>query len=209
MTWGLFTASLFFALPVTHLVLALWQIKANKPSTLIRILLFMLVHSLGIINLPGQELSPAAYIWSVLADSSMASFIFISYYLAGLLFDEERIDKRQIFSLACLLVVLSFIYFPLVLGLGRVDVYSWGINSYALIFFLGGISFVMTFTPYKMIAFWLGLTLLAWSVDLGESVNLFDYLLDPLAFFWSLYIIAEYSYTRRKSARLLLSKKSV
>lgn len=203
MTWGLFTASLLFALPITHLLLAVWQLRANKPSTLARVLLFMLVHSLGIINLPGQELSPAAYIWSVLADSSLVSFIFISYYLSRLLFDEQRFDKAQIVALAWLLIVISVLYFPLVLGLSSIDVYSWGINSPGLIAVLGSAAFALTFTPYKAIALWIGLTLVAWAVDLGESVNVFDYLLDPLAFFWAIYIVASAYYTHRKSSGLL------
>ena len=190
MSWGLFIVSLLIALTISNLVIALWRRCSDCPNRLLRIVIFLTVHILSVTALPAYELSIAVVVWSVVSDLSIASFLLVSYYIVRLLFGDNRIAPYQLPSLALVIVVLSLIYYPLVLGLGTIDVYSWGINSPVLIAVVGVLSLGLSCSRYTLMALWGGLALVAWTIDLGDSVNLFDYLIDPVACIWSLFIIA-------------------
>ena len=192
MSWGLFVVSLLITLTVSNLVVALWCRCGDRPTKFLRVVIFLIIHLLSVTVLPTYDISVAVVVWSVVSDLSLASFLLVSYYIVQLLFDKNRIAHHQLPSLALVIVVLSVIYYPLVLGFGTVDVYSWGINSPVLIAVIGVLSLGLSCSRYTLLALWGGLSLVAWTIGIGNSVNLFDYLIDPIASIWSMYILANH-----------------
>jgi len=82
--------------------------------------------------------------------------------------------------------VLGLLFYPLSLGLTSFDPYSLGFYN---IYYVAGIlllSIISFLRGYAVIATMLLLSVLAWNTQLLESVNLWDYLLDPFVFFYAL-----------------------
>ena len=93
-------------------------------------------------------------------------------------------------------------FYPFALGLGMTDPYVWGYSSIAL---LAG---VLIFALVCGLAGWVrgtwifALALLAWSVHWHESMNLWDYVLDPFLALWSMIsILLAWNQRRREKAR--------
>lgn len=82
--------------------------------------------------------------------------------------------------------ILAILFYPFALGVSMFDPYAWGYGSIA---FLGG---VLIFAMVCGLAGWtkgvwiIGIAIIAWSLHLHESSNLWDYLLDPVLAIWAL-----------------------
>ena len=97
---------------------------------------------------------------------------------------ERQRDRR--FMLSAVLIVASVLY-PLALGWGTVDPYSWGFGNVGLAVGLFVLCLVAWAFKYYITVIWLLLTVVAYQLRTYESHNLWDYLLDP---FLAVYAIA-------------------
>jgi hypothetical protein len=93
------------------------------------------------------------------------------------------VTLRRPFYLAVSLIGLGF--YPLALGLAPVDPYRLGWQPLWMLLILAGLTPVLwRWAPVLLVI--LGVDVLAFALGLLESRNLWDYLLDPLLFFYAL-----------------------
>ena len=71
--------------------------------------------------------------------------------------------------------------YPMALGLGPFDPYALGYDSRSIAVAAVGSWMLIWFNRMELAAWWILLAALAALMELGESGNLFDYLLDPIA----------------------------
>jgi hypothetical protein len=81
---------------------------------------------------------------------------------------------------------LGLALYPLTLGLGPHDPYRLGFGDPRLLGALVALAALALVLRRLGPAALVSLAVLAWAVDLGESRNLWDYLLDPLLAAWGL-----------------------
>ena len=134
--------------------------------------------------LQANNLAVAGYLGSVQHEPSIG---LVTYCLCLVcrLFPALTFVKPSTSRLNRFLTVLFFVgiaLYPMALGLGYFDPYALGYNPwFALV-----VSFVAVVTWWQpqnsVIAVWLTVSLLAHFFRIGESGNLFDYLLDPISF---------------------------
>lgn len=86
--------------------------------------------------------------------------------------------ERVLIAAAASLIGLAF--YPPALGLGPVDPYAWGYEGAALPLAVGAVALLAGLAGRWILAGGLALALAAWRLQLLESPNLWDYLIDPL-----------------------------
>ena len=146
---------------------------------------------LGAIGLP-LELPLGGYIRGITGDLSTVSTLIL---WTG--FFSFR-DWSALLSLKVSIVLGAAMFYPLSLGLGMVDPYSWG---YAPSFLLIGVFLfallAWAFSWYR--GMWiLALAVVAWAFNWHESSNLWDYLFDPFLVLWAVWGIAYFMFRGRR-----------
>ena len=129
---------------------------------------------------------PLWWLRGLTGDLSMTTLLLllaaVYYQLSGKVLIAPRERKFVLWSVA----MLGLVFYPLALGVGQVDPYAWGYANPYMLGVLLGLSLLMFLRQYYAIASILLVAVLAWSIGLLQSVNLWDYLLDPFVFFYAL-----------------------
>ena len=100
------------------------------------------------------------------------------------------------FKLAVATIALCF--YPFALGVGMSDPYIWGYGS--TIFLIS----VLLFAVICGLANWakgvwmIAIAIIAWSVHWHESINLWDYVLDPFLAIWAIVTLINVLYRKRR-----------
>ncbi|MCP3672219.1 MAG: hypothetical protein GY814_17665 [Gammaproteobacteria bacterium] len=162
--------------------------KQNNSHILVTVLLTLALIPIG-------PLSAAQFSRGLFGDLSIISILLLGRFL--LLPQASRMESRQLFILLC---IIGTLFYPAALGLGMTDPYQWGyLNSYRGIeipmLFLGGIILVMVIAGQienHLIMLCILTALGAFTLEFMESRNLWDYLIDPMIFIYSLINLAIY-----------------
>lgn len=95
------------------------------------------------------------------------------------------------------LALIAIVFYPLALGLGMVDPYTWGYGSISLL--IATILFAVACGLAGWIkGVWIiSFAIMAWAAHWHESANLWDYLLDPFLAIWALIAIPNAIYLKR------------
>jgi len=91
-------------------------------------------------------------------------------------------DKINWQLLNWIFIPLGLLLYPFALGLTMIDPYVFGYNHGLLIVLIGLSTSIFLFKREVMLAIIFSSVLLAYSTNLLESTNLWDYLIDPLLF---------------------------
>ncbi len=130
--------------------------------------------------------SPVWWLRGLTGDLSVLTMCILIAALYQQLWGRELLQQAERKGLEVGIVLLGLCFYPLALGLSNFDPYSLGYTGYIL---------PMTVLCLAAWAYWAGkcgvasmllLALLAWDLQWLESVNLWDYLLDPFIFFFYL-----------------------
>ncbi len=93
-------------------------------------------------------------------------------------------NARERFSVLLFISVLALLLYPFALGIGTLDPYRAGFGSVSLLLMLALLSLWFMRRGLYLLPFVCALAVMAWSMRLLESTNLWDYLLDaPLAIY--------------------------
>lgn len=165
---------------------ALYSTRASKAASGIRLGIVALVCAL--LWLPLASMPAIAYVRGTLGDLSVTTVFLLVlgcwHELTGRALRER--DQTHLLMLGALAAGLTL--YPWSLGLTRVDPYSWGYGSYLLVGVLCLLTLICWQRQAYMVVSALLLALTAYLLQLGESTNLWDYLVDPLlvlfAFVW-------------------------
>ena len=152
----------------------------NAPFA-IRILLLLILSNLFFWPLGmGMELPLAAYVRGVTGDLSMVTMLLL---WASVLPKAKPVPMPFI----VLLILVAIPFYPMALGLGMIDPYTWGYGSIALVGAVIAIAFVCGLLNWVKGVWILSFALVAWSLQWHESANLWDYVMDPFLVFWAVY----------------------
>ncbi|HEX9189023.1 MAG TPA: hypothetical protein VGB87_18235 [Vicinamibacteria bacterium] len=99
---------------------------------------------------------------------------------------EETFSPRGVRALQVLLTAGGLFLYPLALGLGAWDPYRLGYGHPWLVAVLLLVALGSLLLDLRLVTFAVALAVLSWAAAAGESRNLWDYLLDPPVFLWSL-----------------------
>ena len=136
---------------------------------------------------PVGALPLAGYLRGVVGDLSLTTLLVL---LRGMLRPPPHgpIDARNTLGLQLFVAAAGLALYPLALGLGPVDSYRLGYGPWALgVLFVVAVAAIILDLP--LVTFCVGLGVLAWAVGAYESRNLWDYVLDPLVWAWSLAVV--------------------
>jgi len=117
----------------------------------------------------------------LLGDLSFASILMLAAYLLTIM-KADRTSNASSFN--GLVILMAVVLYPTSLGFGQFDMYSIGFASSGyynyLVTAIAGLGIIAWYLGYAQIAIWLTLSVLAHGLNLFESNNLWNYLLDPL-----------------------------
>jgi hypothetical protein len=139
----------------------------------------------------GMELPLSAYVRGVIGDLSIVTMLLL---WTSLLSGSKPAPLAFKFAVACIAIV----FYPLALGFGMIDPYTWGYGS--TLFLIA----VLLFASVCGLANWskgiwmIAIAILAWAAHWHESANLWDYLLDPFLAIWALIAVFGALYRRRR-----------
>jgi hypothetical protein len=153
-------------LPLARLPLAL------RPVLIIGIALLVMLPLDG---------DPAWYaVRGIFGDSSITALLFYIAFILQQNFSWQLCRPDELVLLRRLLTVTALLLYPLALGLTDFDSYSLGYANPWLLAILFIMALLLWWRTYYFLAISLTASVAAWSLQMLESGNLWDYLLDPV-----------------------------
>ena len=125
------------------------------------------------------QLPLLAYIRGVSSDLSVTLVALSCLGLSHRLFRIPVIATQERMALNGIIAIAALFLYPLALGWGDWDAYRLGWGSWGLWATLLALSLVFWIKGLRLLPLLIALALLAWTVGLMESTNLWDYLIDP------------------------------
>ena len=190
---ALIEMSISCAVMVIWLIEKIFQVSMPLSARIILLILFgnLFFWPLGLF----MELPIAAYVRGVTGDLSIVSMLLLWSTLLP-----SNKPNPIAFKVAVAIVAISF--YPLALGLGMFDPYTWGYGS------IGFLIGVLVFAVICGLANWnkevwiIAIAIIAWTFHWHESANLWDYLLDPFLGIWAIgSIVNSFRLKRRERAQ--------
>jgi hypothetical protein len=153
--------------------------------------------------LPVGEMSMAQYSHGIFGDLSIVTIVLLARYL---LYPDA--SKQQSTQLFVLIAMTGLLFYPGALGLGMLDPYRWGyLNTYngllAPMLFLALLTMLLLAAYIRrnlLIMLCLVAAVAGFKLQLMASVNIWDYLIDPLAVIYALVSVGVY-FGRRMRGR--------
>lgn len=124
---------------------------------------------------------PAWYaVRGIFGDSSITALLFYIAFILQQNFSWQLCRPDELLLLRRLLVMTALLLYPFALGLTQFDSYSLGYANpwFAGILFI--VALLFWWRRYYFLAISLTASVAAWSLQMLESANLWDYLLDPV-----------------------------
>jgi hypothetical protein len=129
---------------------------------------------------PVKGLPIAGYIRGFTGDLSVATLVLLSTTSLSWLRDKELFDRRSLGALMLLVLGSGVVLYPTALGLTYWDAYAMGYGSRAFVAALFLLTMAAWYFDYYLVVLSTTTAALAYSLEVYESSNLWDYLLDPL-----------------------------
>jgi hypothetical protein len=136
--------------------------------------------------LPLGGLPLAGYLRGVVGDLSVSTVVLLLLRLRPPDRGREAPGERSRAALQAAAAACGLLLYPMTLGLGPFDPYRLGYGDPWLLAALFALATLALHCRLHLPAVLLSLAVLAWAASLGESRNLWDYLLDPLLAAWGL-----------------------
>lgn len=177
---GLSGISLLLSVILLRIMLLLGQKKQTAYAFAI------LIFALSFI--PVADYTINQYFRGLLNDLSISTLLLMGYYFV--VPDNSQSQSRPLLAV---IAITGLFFYPAALGLGPIDPYAWGFFNKAhgllmSLIFLTALVGLMVFAlhkKYTLMLACLALSALAYHLELLESRNLWDYLLDPVIFFYA------------------------
>ncbi|MGV8803520.1 MAG: hypothetical protein ACWA6Y_00990 [Polaromonas sp.] len=120
-----------------------------------------------------------AFVRGISSDLSVTLVALAGFFLVQRLWGFGTISARERTALWLSVALAAAFLYPLALGWSDWDAYRAGWGSWGLWIGLLALAMLCWFKGLRLLPLLLALALLAWSANLMESRNLWDYLLDP------------------------------
>jgi hypothetical protein len=135
---------------------------------------------------PLDGLPLAGYLRGVVGDLSVTTTLLLLLRLLRPVHGLEPTSETSRAALQASAGALGLALYPMTLGLGPYDPYRLGFGDPRLLAALAVLAALALGARLHLPAALLSLAVLAWAASLGESRNLWDYLLDPFLAAWGL-----------------------
>ena len=120
------------------------------------------------------------YIRSIFGDCSIIALFFYTTLILQQNFSWQLLQKDELVLLRRLALAAAILLYPFALGLTRFDSYSLGYSNLWLLVVIFIITLFCWLRKYYFLAVIITAAVIAFTLQLLESRNLWDYLLDPL-----------------------------
>ena len=171
------------ALVTACIILTLLRGFSDRRATMVLCFAFTFV----ILLIPISDYAASHYIRVLTGDLSIFGFIWLGAAAVQVLATRRRFYTRQERHIAMALLIAALVLYPSALGLSPLDSYSIGY----LTNYVGPAVFILflcaLWLNYWVAAVGLAAALLAFYFSALESNNLWDYLMDPVIVFYSIY----------------------
>ncbi len=137
------------------------------------------------------ELPLSAYVRGVTGDLSMVTLLL----LWGSLLPAA---KKTPFGFKAPVALIALVFYPLALGFGMLDPYAWGYGSIGLLMSVIVFAILCGLVGWTKGVWIISVAIIAWAAHWHESVNLWDYLLDPFLAIWALFAVPSAIYLKRR-----------
>jgi len=122
------------------------------------------------------------YIRSVFGDCSITALFFYAALILQQNFSWQLYQENELILLRRLALAAAILLYPFALGLTRFDSYSLGYSNLWLLVVIFIITLFCWLRKYYFLAVIITAAVIAFTLKLLESHNLWDYLIDPLFF---------------------------
>lgn len=129
--------------------------------------------------IPINEIPVLYYIRGALGDFSVTTLIFVVVAFIERLRNQNSIDSRQRFVILLVFSLTSIVFYPMTLGLTRIDPYAFGYFSTPFLIGMGLLCCIALAFQWYWAIFVLCNSLIIASMELFQSSNAWDYLIDP------------------------------
>ena len=150
----------------------------NRLPPVWRLVLYVVIAAL--VLLPVSDYPGWYYIRSIFGDPSITALLAYTALLLQQVFSLSLYRSSEWVLLRWLLVVMTVLLYPFALGLTMFDSYSLGYSNPWMLAVVFIITLFLWLRSYYFLALILTAAVVAWSLQLLESRNLWDYLIDPL-----------------------------
>lgn len=142
-----------------------------------------------IVPRPGSEIPLAAFFRGFSGDLSITLLVLCGWSLCRHLLGLVAISPREWTALMVVVAAAALLLYPTALGWGNWDAYRLGWGSWWLWSSLALLSVFSWLMGLRVVTALVALALLAWSLGLNESGNLWDYLMDPWLSAYALFFV--------------------
>lgn len=156
----------------------LLSVSRFKPAVRLTVLALLMLLTLT----PVDGLIVAGYVRGLIGDPSFATVLMMAMAAIRQLTRHRTFDERNISALLLSLLVGGCVLYPLALGLGMYDPYALGYGSWAFYIVLLAVALTAWGLSLHLVVIWIVVAVAAYTTNLLESTNLWDYLIDPIAF---------------------------
>ncbi|MBV9216856.1 MAG: hypothetical protein JO053_11830 [Acidobacteria bacterium] len=136
--------------------------------------------------------SVAGYVLGVYGSLSIVTIVLVGIKAAENLTLEKYITRDERGITYTLLAAAGLVLYSTSLGLTGFSAYRSGLGSPSFVVGLFGVAVLLTFLRLRLPALLIAFAVAAFQLRLLESVNLWDYLIDPLLFFFALVLSVNY-----------------
>lgn len=152
----------------------------NRLPLAARVLVIFIITLL--LMLPLSELPGWYYVRGIFGDSSITALFFYTAIILQQNFSWPLFQKDELVLLRRLTLAAALLLYPFALGLTQFDSYRLGYSNLWLVVIVLIITLFCWQKKYYFMALMMTAAVTACSLQLLESHNLWDYLLDPLLF---------------------------
>lgn len=196
------TLASWFGLTGSALLLAataMMVMRAQRNKTSICCLTLIVSFMLAFV--PIQGLPIAGYLRGVIGDLSVTSWILLITTVVSKVMERKGPRPKSFTALMLLVLLSGLVLYPSAFGVSYLDTYALGYGPTWLIavFFL--LSLAAWLLEYRLVTVCLTASVLAYSLRIFESRNLWDYWIDPLVTIYALFGLAALWWERRNIFR--------
>ena len=143
---------------------------------------------------PIGGLAIAEYTRSIIGDLSIMSCLLIAVYFLREYANKELMPASEFKCLMIFYAVVGLAFYPPTLGFGPIDPYSWGYRSQCMALALLATGGLLVWARFNATCLLISLSVVAYLGELAASRNLWDYLMDPILWIYSMICSGGYLY---------------
>lgn len=169
----------------------LQRLVSSKPA---RLGMLVAVFVLSWIPLP--RTSAVLFLRGVVGDIAIPTFLLCGLAVLGCLLAASNKNSRasqkprgfffvpneSLRWFFVLVLMVALIFYPMSMGFSPIDPYAWGYTPHVMVLVCLGLILLMEFAGQRIAATLILVSVAGYGVELMESSNLWDYLMDPILF---------------------------